>query len=265
MKANCLTRRRPESGFTLIELLVVIAIIAILAAMLLPALGKAKARGQGVACLGNVRQLQFAWLMYADDHNQVIPPHRPVMVNGAYRDTPPSWALGNVQVDADPTNTQSGVLFPYVRSLDAFRCPGDRSTVRLDGAVYRRLRSYTTQGALNPLADWGPAPPYMLYTKLSAIPRPAPAGLMVFIEATARSIDLAGYGWWFGQWNGNAPWGTLPADRHSLQGTISYADGHAKLVKWKAPKENRTPGDSVRSGPDTQDMMVMLEGRPRNP
>jgi prepilin-type N-terminal cleavage/methylation domain-containing protein/prepilin-type processing-associated H-X9-DG protein len=265
MRANDVVNRQAGDGFTLIELLVVIAIIAILAALLLPALSRAKTRAQGIACVGNARQLQSAWLMYADDHNQVMPPHKPDVVGGLYRDVQPSWALGNAQFDANQTNIDSGVLFPYVRAMGTYLCPADSSTVSLPGgAVQRRIRSYTIQGALNPLQGWIPVPPYMLYTKLTEIPQPGPAELMVVIEATARSIDVGGYGWVFGVWAGGGNWGNLPADRHSLQGTFGYADGHVRLAKWKAPKENRPGGDVVLAGPDTEDMMVMLAGRPRN-
>ena len=134
---------RPTGGFTLIELLVVISIIAILAALLLPALGRAKARAQGVACVGNIRQLQFAWLMYAEDHNQVMPPHSPVYVGGAWRDIRPSWVLGNAQTDVSLTNIESGLLYPYSGSAGIYACPGDRSTVKsANGLGQQRIRSY---------------------------------------------------------------------------------------------------------------------------
>jgi prepilin-type processing-associated H-X9-DG protein len=118
---------------------------------------------------------------------------------------------------------------------------------------------------LNPTEGWGPAPPYLIYRKLTEIAQPSPSGLMVLVEVTATSIDTAEFSWVFGAWNGTGPWWSFPADRHGGRGALSYADGHAGLQKWKAAKEKRPQPDPVRPGGDTADMMVMLEGRPRSP
>ena len=143
------TAAQVRRGFTLIELLVVIAIIAVLAGMLLPALSKAKAKGQAIVCLGNLKQLQTAWLMYADDHTDLMPHTR--LDNGGpphYRALPGSWVLGNALLDVSLTNLQTGTLFPYHEEVGIFRCPSDWTRTSPGGAKGPRVnRSYTVNAS----------------------------------------------------------------------------------------------------------------------
>src|SRR5262249_21881000 len=139
-KKSCLGRcsnRSFAGGFTLIELLVVIAIIAILAALLLPALAKAKAKGQGITCMNNHRQLALAWKMYTDDNKDVIlyaswddPANNP---KNAY-----AWMTG--ALDFEPSNASNwdinqditkSPMWPYCgKAPGIFKCPADYSKVK---------------------------------------------------------------------------------------------------------------------------------------
>jgi prepilin-type N-terminal cleavage/methylation domain-containing protein len=114
-----------KRAFTLIELLVVIAIIAILAAILLPVLSQAKARGLMISDLNNFKQLQLCWHMYVTDNNDYLPPN--FIGNGGAASN--SWVVGNAQSDTSTLNIQNGILFQYNQQVKIYQCPANTKMI----------------------------------------------------------------------------------------------------------------------------------------
>lgn len=221
----------------------VVAIIAVLAAMLLPALDRAKAKARQLQCLGNQRQLQLCWLMYVDEYNDQLPPNEAVRYipsRAGLTTKPPSWLLGNAWTDTTTTNLENGLLFPYNRSVGIYKCPADHSTVRDQGQI-PRVRSVSMSVYMNGITDRSSDDYNKTWHKLAQIKNPPPTRAFVFVDEHENSIQQSTF--CLSTFNYNifgAPkwaWVSFPATRHAQAATLTFADGHAEAWRWK---EQRT-------------------------
>ena len=228
-----------KRAFTLIKLLVVIAIIAILAALLLPALSSAKAKAQRTVCLNNLKQLSAAWIIYCGDNKGKLP-----FCGGFLNPETNAWVLGNAQnmpqdtsrygqlepgvLDATNANCITrGGLFPETRSPGIYRCPLDQRTV--GGVPY--VRSYSMNNWMNGLspAAWlgGMDTSRSVYKKDFNLP--APSQLFVFMDEDAASINDSMFvviidpGWYMND---------IPSRLHKTAYPLSFADGHSEAFKF---------------------------------
>ncbi|HXE41770.1 MAG TPA: prepilin-type N-terminal cleavage/methylation domain-containing protein [Candidatus Baltobacteraceae bacterium] len=214
-----------KRAFTLIELLVVIAIIAILAALLLPVLAKAKERGLRIQCISNLKQLQTGWLMYLSEHNDEMPPNIWDGVPGQDAGSAPgSWVVGNARNDISPTNIQAGVQWQYNSALGIYHCPADKSLAN-DGKT-SRLRSYSLLNYLGSNAD--DTSPYFSRTKHKGNQITQTSAVLAFTCEDADSINDGIF------LVGSPPdfWRDMPGSRHSQGCTFSFLDGHVEYWKW---------------------------------
>jgi prepilin-type N-terminal cleavage/methylation domain-containing protein/prepilin-type processing-associated H-X9-DG protein len=216
-----------RDGFTLIELLVVIAIIAILVALLLPALAQAKEKAKRAICLNNQKQLNLAWQMYADENSGILVSNSwDFRADGIVESPANSWVRGNVSWDTNLATITSGSIYPYIKNIQVYKCPVDRSMVW--GTSIPTLRSYSLSCFMGgPQADtdeYGVKPVH----RTSQIQQPSI--MLTFLEEDFSTID-DGHFLYSATIN---EWWNVPSWRHQNGDTLAFADGHVEYWKWRS-------------------------------
>lgn len=246
--------RSGRRGFTLIELMVVVALIGVLAAILLPALAKARTRAQAIFCLNNTRQLAAAWLLYADEHDGKYPYNlggistrlfnNPNRIHNNWVNSYLDWENENTDNTNVVTLTEAGLGSYTSRAARIYRCPADNT---LSGNQQRegwqgRVRSYSMNAMVGDAGEISKTgsntnnPGYAQFFNDSSFAAVDRGGIFVFLDEHPDSIND---GYFINKADGyyinNAyvrRWDSLPASYHNGAAALSFADGHSELHQW---------------------------------
>jgi prepilin-type N-terminal cleavage/methylation domain-containing protein len=244
--------QRHRGGFTLIELLVVIAIIAILAALLLPSLARAKLQSISIKCMSNEKQLVLAWKMYVDDNKGVYPYNEE---GGAA----PAWVWGNEDYNGNIGDTDLDYIIgkdaqigPYVlKQPGIFRCPADASLSfgrtgqpRIRSISMNQAIGFGSAGSPSGQGAWLPSTygnngvtggPYECYFKESMMGRPSPSSLWLLVDEDPDTVNDAAWALTMPEGE-DTHWVDYPSKLHGNAGGFGFVDGHAEVHRWVNPR-----------------------------
>lgn len=238
-------------AFTLVELLVVIAIITVLASLLLPALGQAKAQALRLHCLNNLRQLQFAWELYAGDHSGRLVPNAHGPESGL-QELRLSWVGGWLDLADRPDNTErrwmldpsfhhGARLAPYLHEPAVYQCPSDRSQVLTSAGSVRRVRSVSLNCYMNGMEVLGEnalwqSDAFATFRTADDLNRGSPSALFVFVDEREDSINDGYFASDLENKLGRHTLVDFPGSYHRQAANLSFADGHVEGHRWRDPQ-----------------------------
>jgi len=243
-------------AFTLVELLVVIAVVGILAALLLPVLGRAKQKAQQTLCINNFRQLTTGWKLFADENSGKLVPVS-YYVNGSVNSN--AWVRGSMNDDfriypsvesgvRDSTNVNGlklGSLYAYNQSPGVYHCPADLSAT----LGVPRVRSYSLNGWMGGTTIYGEHE-YKVFRYDKDITSPAPSSVWVFIDEHEKSIND---GWFAVDMVGNKGLLDAPATRHGNAYALSFADGHVEVWRLRDGRTINWSALPISNNPENPD------------
>ncbi len=282
-KNNTTTQQCWARGFTLIELLVVIAIIAILAAMLLPALAKAKQKALGIMCISNLRQLSLGTKLYSGDNLD----HFPANADQNYASTsltdPASqpggskgcWCPGDQSIASQlsPQGTSAGLnigykwiqlgqIYQFVNNVGVYHCPADNKSITGGGGfgtaagTYQHVRSMSMNAFINPLDPSYANGANLAYRKESEAIRPGAANLWIFMDENPNTVNDGSM--LESPAGGPLQWYDMPASYHNGANGIAFVDGHAEIHRWHdSAVLNATANNAAPNQTPPTDLMWM--------